>query len=88
MNIGRFYELHYKVDPDFAGAALGRGMRPWRGSALGLQKVQGWRRVWYSTPGPLKAAVGLGAGGAAGAAYWWFSDDEGSEDEGSDGDDQ
>jgi hypothetical protein len=49
ISLGRFYELHYKVDPDFFGAALGRGMRPWSGTKIGLEKLEGLARLWDAT---------------------------------------
>jgi hypothetical protein len=74
MSLGRFYELHFKVDPHFAGTSLGRGMQPWSGARIGLQKLEGFSRLWHATPGPLKAAgaSSVAGTGAAGGALWWL----------------
>lgn len=68
MTRGDFYELHFKVDPHFYGAAL----RPkaagehWRGKALGLERHPPAGRIWHGSPMPLKArAIGLTSGAGA-----------------------
>lgn len=76
INLGRFHELHYRVDPSFFGARLGIGMRPWSGAELGLTRLQGWQRVWHATPGPLKLGIGSAGAGGAALAYWWASNDD------------
>jgi hypothetical protein len=77
ISIGRFYELHYRVDPFFHGTRFPKAIGgTWRGSQLGLERYSGIQKLWYSTPGPTKVVGGVGLGaGAAGAAYWWLSDD-------------
>ncbi|XZE42765.1 RHS repeat-associated core domain-containing protein [Pirellulaceae bacterium SH467] len=77
MSIGRFYELHYRVDPFFHGTRFPQAIGgTWRGGQLGLERYSGLQKIWYSTPCPTKIGVGVGLGtGAAGAGYWWFSDD-------------
>ena len=62
---GDFYELHYKVDPHFHGAAIKRGSRGWSGKALGLKdKRYGLlERLWHGSPAPLNAAAGVVGGG-------------------------
>jgi RHS repeat-associated protein len=77
INIGRFYELHYRVDPFFHGTRFpGEIGGTWRGSQLGLDRYSGLQKLWYSTPGPTKVGAGIGVGtSAAGAGYWWLSDD-------------
>jgi hypothetical protein len=68
---GRFYELHYRVDPTFHYApfprAIGGG---WTGNALGLQKYGTLGQWWYGTPFALKVAGGsvIIVGGTATAA--------------------
>lgn len=74
INLGRFYELHYRVDPEFHGAPFPRAIGgSWRGNQLGLQKYHGLQRIWYATPSPLKAARGAAAGISGASAYWWIS---------------
>ena len=77
ISIGRFYELHYRVDPFFHGTRFPKAIGgTWRGGQLGLERYSGLQKLWYSTPGPTKVGVGVGLGtGATGAGYWWFSDD-------------
>jgi hypothetical protein len=81
ISLGRFYELHHKVDKFFNYArfprAIGGG---WKASDLGLTRYSGLQRLWFSTPGPTKL---VGAGGLGtiifGVGYWWFSDDAAQE---------
>ena len=68
---GDFYELHYKVDPNFKGTRLLDGI--WQGSDLGLQKYGQFGRLWYGSPTPLKFAVGSGTVGVGGASYWYLN---------------
>lgn len=81
MSLGRFYELHYRVDPFFNYAkfptSVGGG---WNGNALRLQRYTGVQRIWHATPGPTKVVVvvcgGSGVAGAGAGTYWWFSGQE------------
>jgi hypothetical protein len=75
---GRFYELHYKVDPTFYGTSFPRRIGGvWQGRGLGIDKLTGFSRMWHATPGPLKTSVGAaGAAAGGGAAYWYFLDEE------------
>lgn len=68
MSRGDFYELHYKVDPDFHGTRLGAaaGGRGWSGKKIGLQKYGPWASLWHGSPAPLNATAG--AAGLAGFA--------------------
>jgi len=77
ISIGRFYERHFRADRLFHGTRFPRAVGgTWSGRAAGLQKPGLAGRLWYASPGPLKAAVGVGAVGAGAGAYWWLSDDE------------
>ena len=71
MSRGDFYELHYKVDPDFRNANLPRreGGGRWTGSRLGLKKYGGLGRAWHGAPGSLKAVSGVGGLQAGGLIY-------------------
>ncbi|WP_310540501.1 hypothetical protein, partial [Phenylobacterium sp.] len=71
MSRGDFYELHYKVDPDFRNANLPRreGGGRWTGSRLGLKKNGGLGRAWHGAPGSLKAVSGVGGLQAGGLIY-------------------
>jgi len=75
ISLGRFYELHYAVDPYFNYANFPRAISGgWNGNTLGLQRYNGLKRIWYSTPGPTKIA----GGGVIAGGYWWFLyDDDG-----------
>jgi hypothetical protein len=75
---GDFYELHYKVDPNFFSANLPRnvGGGQWTGSSLGLQKYGPLGGLWYGSPLPLNAAAGLS--GAANLANYKPQDETGS----------
>jgi hypothetical protein len=74
INFGRFYELHYRVDPYFSYArfpnAIGGG---WNGNKLGLQRYTGLQRVWFATPGPTKVVAGTGIVVVGTGGYWWLS---------------
>jgi hypothetical protein len=61
MHKGDFYELHYRVDPDFKGTKIFRGRPGWSGAALGLKDKQYGLlgRLWHGSPAPLNAAVGV-----------------------------
>lgn len=61
---GDFYELHYKVDPQFYGAAIKRGSPGWSGKALGLedQRYGPLGRLWNGSPAPLNIASGVVGG--------------------------
>jgi hypothetical protein len=62
---GRFYELHYRVDPHFYFAPFPRRIPGgWRGPSLGLRKYGPVGRLWYGSPDAFKLFVGiLGYGG-------------------------
>jgi hypothetical protein len=79
INRGRFYELHYMVDPDFHGAAFPRYIGgSWRGGQLGLKKYSPWIRWWYATPTPTKVVGGaVIVGGSAAGGYWLFARSDG-----------
>ena len=78
ISTGRFYELHYRVDSHFHGAAFPSAVGgAWRGSQLGLRRYSNIQKVWHSTPGPLKAAAGTGGITGGAGVYWWlFGEDE------------
>ena len=59
---GDHYELHYAVDPDFWGAALGKALtgESWSGKRLGLKKAGWGMQQWLGTPTPMKTRVGGG----------------------------
>jgi hypothetical protein len=64
ISTGRFYELHYAVDPNFRGAAFPSEIGgSWSGSRIGLEKYGSWGRWWYGTSTPLKL-TGAGTIGA------------------------
>lgn len=67
---GDFYELHFRVDPDFKGARLADHVgEHWSGEKLGLKKDPFLVRVVRGAPPALKRALTKGAlGGVAGAA--------------------
>jgi hypothetical protein len=74
INLGSFYELHYRVDPDFFGAAFPRSIGgSWSGRQLGLEKYTGLERILYATPGPTKVAGGTGIIVVGAGGYWWLS---------------
>jgi hypothetical protein len=60
INIGDFYELHYKVDPYVGGfkipAANGGGV--WPNENVPLQKFGSLGRLWYGSPPALKTTAG------------------------------
>lgn len=60
---GEFYELHYGLDDDFYGTALGKagGRARWSGRDLGLERFGDARRIWYGTPEPTKRVAGRSA---------------------------
>jgi hypothetical protein len=65
---GDFYELHSKIDRSYHHANLPArvGGGGWNAKALGVEKYNLPGRLWFGSPGPLKARVGgssLGAGG-------------------------
>ena len=70
---GGFYELHYKVDPQYYGGSA-RG-ESWRGRGLGLKRYGLAGRLWHGSPSPLKARVG-GLGASAGGAMYIPDDEE------------
>jgi RHS repeat-associated protein len=78
ITIGQFYELHYKIDLSFHGAAFPRSIGgSWSGSGLGIQRYGLMLRLWHGSPRPLKLTVGgTFVGGSAGALYYALSDDE------------
>jgi hypothetical protein len=68
MSRGDFYELHYKVDPEFDGTGIASrgGGGGWSGKKLGLDRYGLLGRLWHGSPAPLHAAVGsIGAAGSA-----------------------
>jgi hypothetical protein len=71
MTQGDFYELHYKVDPQYHGSQIGAayGGGRWRGADLGLKKYGPLGRIWYGSPTPLKGVVG-GAGAEVGLGLY------------------
>ena len=78
MSLGRFYELHYRVDPYFHYANFPRSIGGgWNGNTLGLQRYTGLQRIWYATPGPTKVAGGTGIIVVGAGGYWWLSSDVG-----------
>jgi len=68
---GDFYKLHRNVDESFHGAGLSKALRPesWSAKALGIEPYGLIGRLWYGSPGPLKARVGGMAAGVGGGAY-------------------
>ena len=71
---GDFYELHYKVDPTFYGAAFPRSVGgSWNGTAIGLEKYGFLGQMWYGSPTPLKIMVGGAAGAGGIGAYWYLN---------------
>jgi hypothetical protein len=82
MNQGRFYELHYKVDPTFHGTRFPWSIGgKWKGAQLGLQKYGPLTRWWHATPGPTKAVGGAGIVGAGAAAgHWLFAGSDEDQD--------
>jgi len=71
ISIGRFYELHYRVDPYFHGTRFPKAIGgSWRGSQLGLERYSGLQRMWLSLPGDLKGAAASGTTGGSGATYF------------------
>ncbi len=74
ISLGRFYELHYRVDPYFNYARFPRSIGGgWNGNTLGLERYSGLQRIWYATPGPTKVAGGTGIIVVGAGGYWWFS---------------
>jgi RHS repeat-associated protein len=63
ISVGRFYELHFKVDRSFFGTS------GWNGQTLMLDKYGLAGRLWFGAPAPLKLTVGIGAAAAGGGAY-------------------
>ena len=57
---GGMKELHYKVDPYFAGSgkAQGKAGVEWKGAKLGIKKYDPLERIWYGAPDALKVAIG------------------------------
>jgi RHS repeat-associated protein len=77
ISYGRFYERHFLADPHFGGAAFPERIGgAWSGTAAGLEKPVLPMRLWYGSPGALKAASGAAAVGAGGTAYWWLSSND------------
>jgi hypothetical protein len=71
---GRFYELHYMVDPHWHYAAFpARIGGAWNGGRLGLQMYGPATRWWHATPGPLKITGGVGVVGSGAAGGYWLS---------------
>jgi len=70
---GRFYELHYRVDPHFLGARFPVQIgRAWSGDRLGLTKY-GWSgRLWFGSPDPLKRVIGFGALESLRLPRWYY----------------
>lgn len=67
ISLGRFYELHFRADRFFSGAAFPKAIGGnWLGASSGLVKPGVFGRLWYGSPTALKLTVG-GAylGGAA-----------------------
>ena len=80
---GRFYELHYRVDPSYHGSGFPRSIGgAWSGRAIGLQRYEGLTRLWYGTPGSLKVAGGviIVVGTASGGYYFLFVPDRSGEE--------
>jgi hypothetical protein len=71
---GRFYELHYRVDPSYPGSNLPRHIGGgWWGRQLGLERYSPWTRWWHATPGPTKVAGGVViVGGGTAGGFWLF----------------
>lgn len=67
---GDFYEIHYKVDPEYHGGKV-VGREGWSGKKLGLKKYGLAGRLWHGSPPPLKARVG-----GAGAAVYLAEDED------------
>ncbi|MCX7805519.1 MAG: hypothetical protein N3A38_10070 [Planctomycetota bacterium] len=78
ISVGRFYELHYQVDPAFHGARFPRKIGGiWAGSAIGLQKYSFMATIWHGTSISLKIAVGTGViGGSSAGVYWLWEETE------------
>jgi RHS repeat-associated protein len=73
ISIGRFYELHYAVDPSFYRAGFPRAIGgQWVGGQLGLEKYGTWGRWWYGTSASLKLSGGAVAAGGTAAGVWFF----------------
>ena len=73
---GRFYELHYRVDPHFKGAGLPKSVGgSWKPSNFGLTKYGQVGRVWHACPTKLKLAIPTTTAISAGA-YWWASSND------------
>ena len=72
ISIGKFYELHYMVDPHFNAAAFPRYIGGlWHGEQLGLKKYGPWSRWWHGMLGPTKVVGGaVVVGGGAAGVYW------------------
>ncbi len=78
ISIGRFYERHFMADPYFYGTKFPRALGgSWSGRTIGLHKPGYLGRLWYASPGSLKA-VGGGTAAAGGGAtlYWWLTSDD------------
>jgi YD repeat-containing protein len=77
ISIGQFYERHFLADPYFYGMKFPNSIGgSWSGNAIGLQKPGLAGRLWYGSPGPLKAAARAGAAAGGAGAYWWLSSDD------------
>ncbi|MDB5442567.1 MAG: hypothetical protein JWP73_943 [Phenylobacterium sp.] len=61
IDIGQFYDLHARVDPNFYGAKLpGRGRgQGWSAKRLGIEKYDQLGQIWHGIPGYTK---GLASG--------------------------
>ncbi|MBW3540935.1 MAG: hypothetical protein KY476_11745 [Planctomycetes bacterium] len=76
LSRGRFYELHFRVDPYFYAAPFPRSIGgAWRGNDLALTKCGPLGRLWYGSPGPLKATSASVAGGVTLSFQEWFYGD-------------
>ena len=74
IQMGDFYELHYRVDPHFNGGRVPRrfgNVAGWSGKTLGWEKEDALGRIWYGAPDPLKYTAGGALGtGVIGLGAW------------------
>ena len=74
---GAMYERHFMADPRWFGTRFPEAIGgSWSGARIGLQKPGYFGRLWYASPGPLKATVGGSAAAGGAGLYWWLSDDQ------------
>jgi len=77
MTQGDFYELHFKVDPQFRGARMPKRLGPgWSGKRLGLKEYGRLGRLWHGSPRRLKAVGGGATAAGAGGTYLYEESDD------------